>query len=91
MKYIKLTGFGNNKTHLIPLKSISSFSEEDKYTAVRLSNGNAINVQESFAIIEELLDMAGVTIYDEMDIIDKLAGDDDWDVVPYSANDDLPF
>ena len=64
MKYVKLTGWGNNKTHLIPLKAINSFSEEDKYTAIRLDNGSTINVQESFSMIEELLDLAGAEVYD---------------------------
>ena len=72
MKYVKLTGWGNNKNHLIPLKAINSFSEEDKYTAIRLDNGFTINVQESFSVIEELLDMAGVTVFEELDIIDKI-------------------
>jgi DNA-binding LytR/AlgR family response regulator len=65
MKYVKLTGWGNNKTHLIPLKAINSFSEEDKYTAIRLDNGSTINVQESFSMIEELLDLAGAKVYDD--------------------------
>jgi len=89
MKYVKLTGWGNDKTHLIPLKAINSFSEEDKYTAIRLDNGSTINVQESFSVIEELLDLAGVTVFEELDIIDK-TGDDAWDVI-YSGDDELPF
>jgi hypothetical protein len=37
MKYVKLTGWGNNKTHLIPLKQNHLlYSDEGKYTAVRL-------------------------------------------------------
>ena len=91
MKYVKLTGWGNNKNHLIPLKAITSFSEEDKYTAIRLDNGSTINVQESFSVIEELLDMAGVTVFEELDIIDKIGGDDAWNVIPYSPDNDLPF
>ena len=90
MKYVKLTGWGNDKTHLIPLKAINSFSEEDKYTAIRLDNGSTINVQESFSVIEELLDLAGVTVFEELDIIDKTGGDDAWDVI-YSDNDEIPF
>jgi len=90
MKYVKLTGWGNNKTHLIPLKAINSFSEADKYTEIRLDNGSTINVQESFHVIEELLDMAGAVVYDELDIVDKTGGEDAWDVI-YSDNDELPF
>ena len=90
MKYVKVTGWGNDKTHLIPLKAINSFSEADKYTEIRLDNGTVVNVQESFSVIEELLDMAGATVFEELDIVDKTGGDDAWDVI-YSDNDELPF
>lgn len=89
MKYIKLTGWGNSKAHLIPLRAISSFSEADKYTEIRLHNGATLNVQESFSVIEELLDLVGAKVYEELDLMDEV-GDDAWDVVPYSS-DDLPF
>ena len=87
MKYVKLTGWGNDKTHLIPLKAINSFSEEDKYTAIRLDNGFTINVQESFSMIEELLDLAGAKVYDAVDVEEV---NDAWDVI-YSGDDELPF
>lgn len=90
MKYIKVTGWGNNKTHIIPLKAITSLSEEEKYTTIRLDNGTVVNVQESFGVVEELLDMAGATVFEELDIIDKTGGEDAWDVI-YSGNDELPF
>ena len=90
MKYIKVTGWGNNKTHIIPLKAITSLSEEEKYTTIRLDNGTVVNVQESFGVVEELLDLAGATVFEELDIIDKTGGEDAWDVI-YSDNDELPF
>ena len=90
MKYIKVTGWGNNKTHIIPLKAITSLSEEEKYTTIRLDNGTVVNVQESFGVVEELLDLAGTTVFEELDIIDKTGGEDAWDVI-YSGNDELPF
>ena len=68
MKYVKLTGWGNNKNHLIPFKAINSFSEEDKYTMIRLDNGSVINVQESFSMVEEILDLAGAQVYDADDV-----------------------
>ena len=89
MKYVKLTGWGNSKTHLIPLRAINSFSEADKYTEIRLDNGSTINVQESFMVIEELLDLAGAKVYEELDLVDEVSNDA-WDVI-YSDNDDLPF
>ena len=89
MKYVKLTGWGNSKTHLIPLRAINSFSEADKYTEIRLDNGSTINVQESFMVIEELLDLAGAKVYEELNLVDEVSNDA-WDVI-YSDNDDLPF
>lgn len=90
MKYIKLVGYGNQKSHLIPVKSIACFSEEDKHTSVRLINGTTINVIENMHTIEEILELAGASFYDEVDIVEKVGGDDTWDVI-YSDNDDLPF
>jgi len=89
VKYVKLTGWGNSKTHLIPLRAINSFSEADKYTEIRLDNGSTINVQESFMVIEELLDLAGAKVYEELNLVDEVSNDA-WDVI-YSDNDDLPF
>jgi len=68
MKYVKLTGWGNSKTHLIPLKAITDFIEEDQYTSVRLYSGTVINVQESFSMVEEILDLAGAEVYDADDV-----------------------
>jgi len=68
MKYVKLTGWGNSKTHLIPLKAITDFSEENQYTSVRLYSGTVINVQESFSMVEEILDLAGAEVYDAGDV-----------------------
>ena len=87
MKYIKLTGWGNNKTHIIPLRAITNFSEEDKYTSVRLYSGTVINVQESFSMVEEILDLAGASVYDAGDVEEV---NDAWDVI-YSGDDELPF
>ena len=87
MKYVKLTGWGNNKNHLIPLRAINSFSEEDKYTMVRLDNGFTINVQESFSMVEEILDLTGASVYDAGDVEEV---NDAWDVI-YSGDDKLPF
>ena len=68
MKYVKLTGWGNSKTHLIPLKAITDFSEENQYTSVRLYSGTVINVQESFSMVEEILDLDGAEVYDADDV-----------------------
>lgn len=68
MKYIKLTGWGNNKTHLIPAKSITCITNEGTYTMVRLISDNTINVIESIDTIEEILKETGAIFYDETDV-----------------------
>ena len=91
MKYIKLTGYGNNKTHLVPLNQITCFTDEGSYTIVRLVSDNSINVTEDIGTVEELLDLAGATFYEELDIAIEHGGDDAFDVTPFSADDYLPF
>ena len=90
MKYIKLTGWGNNKTHLIPVNKITCFTDEGTYTSVRLVSDNTVNVIENIGTVEELLDLAGVKFYEELDIAIE-RGDDAFDVIPYSPDNDLPF
>ena len=93
MKYIKLTGWGNNKTHLIPVNKITCFTDEEKYTSVRLVSDAAINVNENIGTIEELLDLAGAKFYEELDIAEEIhGGSDGWDVNYLSVDDEqLPF
>jgi hypothetical protein len=48
MKYIKLTGFGNHKTHYIPTKAIVCIVSHDiNYTEIKLTSGNSVNVIEN--------------------------------------------
>ena len=47
MKYIQLTGWGNESTHLVPERSIASFTFSDKYTIIQFVSGNTLNVIES--------------------------------------------
>lgn len=91
MKYVKLTGYGNNKTHLIPVNKITCFTDEGAYTAVRLVSDNTVNVIENIGTVEELLDLAGAEFYEELDIAIEHGGDDAFDVIPYGPDDDLPF
>ena len=90
MKYIKVTGWGNDKTHLIPVNKITCFTDEGQYTAIRLVSDNTVNVNENIGVVEELLDLAGAQVYEELDIAIEHGGEDAWDVI-YSDNDELPF
>jgi len=46
MKFLELTGYGNNHKHLISLRSIADVEFLSKYTHISLNNGNSVNVIE---------------------------------------------
>jgi len=73
MKYIKLTAWGNKKTHMIPIKAIADLEFDDNYTIIRLSNGNVLNVIEDELTLSTMLDQLGVQIVSEFNLdIDEL-------------------
>ena len=47
MKFLELTGYGNNFKHIMSLKSISDISFETNYTHIVLNNGTSVNVIEN--------------------------------------------
>lgn len=47
MRYLKLTGYNTNKTHLVPANAIAGVEFEDDYTTINLINGHSINVVET--------------------------------------------
>lgn len=47
MKYLKLTGYNTNKSHLVPANAIAGIEFEDDYTTINLINGYSINVIET--------------------------------------------
>lgn len=68
MKYIELTGYGNHKLHLIPIRAIVSFSFEKKddtnngpnsFTTIQFSSGSTLNVIETKDEIYSLLNKFG--------------------------------
>ena len=66
MKYIKLTGFGNHKIHYIPTKAIVCIVSHDvNYTEIKLTSGNSVNVIENDEEVMNILEMAGIALYDE--------------------------
>ena len=46
MKFLELTGYGNNHKHLISLRSIADVEFLSQYTYINLNNGNSVNVIE---------------------------------------------
>jgi len=65
MKYIEVNGWGNQKKHLVPIKAIVDIAFEDKYTTIKLSNGNTINIIEDETIIKGMLEYHGIDLIDE--------------------------
>lgn len=59
MKYIQLTGWGNESIHLIPERSIASFVFSNKYTTIQFVSGNTLNIVESKEDIIILLSNLG--------------------------------
>ena len=62
MKYIEVTGWGNNRKHLIPINKIVDFNFEDNYTALSLISGTYLNIVETKEQIEEMLSWHGAKI-----------------------------
>ncbi len=65
MKFLKLTGFGNEHSHLISLKSIADIHFEPNYTSITLNSGNSINVIETQDEIERMINFSGGYIINE--------------------------
>ena len=65
MKFLKLKGYGNNHSHLIPLKSITDIEFETNYTSVTLSSGRSVNVVETEEDFEKIINFSGGYIINE--------------------------
>ena len=65
MKFLKLKGYGNNHSHLSPLKSITDIEFETNYTSVTLSSGRSVNVVETEEDFEKIINFSGGYIINE--------------------------
>ena len=65
MKFLKLTGYGNGHSHLVPLKSITDIEFEINYTSVTLSSGRSVNVVETEEDFEKIINFSGGYIINE--------------------------
>jgi len=54
-KFLRLKGFGNKETHLIPLKNIVDIHFTDDFTSITLIGGYKVNVNENESDIMEML------------------------------------
>ena len=59
MKYIELTGYGNETKHLVALALITNIEFLKEYTKIYLSGSSVINVKENYSVIEELISING--------------------------------
>jgi uncharacterized protein YlzI (FlbEa/FlbD family) len=55
MKFLELTGFGNNHKHFISLRSISDIEFLPSYTTILLNNGHIVNVVETQKQITDII------------------------------------
>lgn len=55
MKFLELTGFGNNHKHFILLRSISNIEFQSNYTHINLNNGHSVNVVENQKQITDII------------------------------------
>ena len=55
MKFLELTGFGNNHKHIISLRSIADIEFLPSYTTIGLSNNNSVNVVETQKQITDII------------------------------------
>jgi hypothetical protein len=56
MKFIQVTGYGNNIKHIISLRSIADITFESQFTRIILTNGRMVNVIENESTILDMID-----------------------------------
>lgn len=88
MKFLELTGYGNNINHFINIKAIADIAFEKMYTHIVLSNSTSVNVIEGKEEIEKMFYHLDSIIINK-DMAEYERQDDFWDVTTH--DDDLPF
>jgi len=96
MKYIEVTGWGNNRKHLIPLNKIVDFYFEKDYTTISLVSGKTVNAIENEESIKEMLSYHKIALISEEEIRTFNEGMAEWQAElqpPYYGDDEyeLPF
>ena len=71
MKFLELTGYGNNHKHLISLRSIADVEFLSQYTHISLNNGNSVNVVEDEQTIISMVNYLSSDIVSQ-DYMDNL-------------------
>ena len=94
MKFLELTGYGNNHKHLISLRSIADIEFESKYTHISLNNGTSVNVIEDEQTIMSMINYLNGDIVSQ-DYMENLQAQinayEEMEADRFTATDELPF
>jgi len=96
MKFLELTGFGNNHKHFISLRSISDIEFLSSHTHIGLSNGNSVNVVETQKQITDIItyhqgEIVSVEYLDDLEIQINAYYEMEADRFAVGGDDKLPF
>jgi len=96
MKFLELTGFGNNHKHFVSLRSISDIEFLSSHTHIGLSNGNSVNVIENQKQITDIItyhqgEIVGVEYLDDLETQINAYYEMEADRFAVGGDDKLPF
>lgn len=96
MKFLELTGFGNNHKHFISLRSISDIEFLSNYTTILLNNGHTVNVVETQKQITDIItyhqgDIVSVEYLDDLEAQFEAYKEMDADYFVLGKDMELPF
>jgi glycine cleavage system H lipoate-binding protein len=96
MKFLELTGFGNNHKHFISLRSISDIEFLSSHTHIGLSNGNSVNVIENQKQITDIItyhqgEIVSVEYLDDLETQINAYYEMEADRFAVGGDDKLPF
>ena len=96
MKFLELTGFGNNHKQIISLRSISDIEFQSNYTHISLNNGNSVNVVETQKQITDIItyhqgEIVSVEYLDDLEA--QIAAYEEMEADRFAVGEDseLPF
>jgi glycine cleavage system H lipoate-binding protein len=96
MKFLELTGFGNNHKHFISLRSIADIEFQSNYTHINLNNGNSVNVVETQKQITDIItyhqgEIVSVEYLDDLETQINAYYEMEADRFAVGGDDKLPF
>ena len=96
MKFLELTGFGNNHKHFISLRSISDIEFLPSYTTILLNNGHIVNVIETQKQITDIItyhqgEIVSVEYLDDLETQINAYYEMEADRFAVGEDDKLPF